>query len=226
MQTILELGAARVFYDGILAVHRDGSVWCGGERGQIYRIEADGSSIDQVASSAGFSHGMAFDADDNLYVCDLKHAAVMRLDTESGALEKFADGADGRGISICNYPAFDAEGHLYVSDSYAFKESGPGIFRFDPDGSGELWYDEPITFANGLALSPDGDHLYVAETFANAIFRIPIEEDDSAGAHEEVTHLPGVLPEGCPSIPKATCTSPATNRARCSALPPTGRLCA
>jgi sugar lactone lactonase YvrE len=191
MQTILELGAARVFYDGILAeprldhqkglaVHRDGSVWCGGERGQIYRIEADGSSIEQAASSAGFSHGMAFDADDNLYVCD----------------------------------------------SYAFKESGPGIFRFDPDGSGELWYDEPINFANGLALSPDGDHLYVAETFANAIFRIPIEEDGSAGAHEEVTHLPGVLPEGWPSIPKAICTSPATNRARCSASPPTGRLCA
>jgi gluconolactonase len=207
VETVLDLGAARVFYDGILAeprldhpeglaVHRDGSVWCGGERGQIYRIEADGSSMEQVSSSDGFSHGMAFDADDNLYVCDLKHAAVMRLDTESGALERFADGADGRGINICNYPAFDAEGRLYVSDSHAFKEPGPGIFRFDRDGSGELWYDEPINFANGLALSPDGGHLYVAETFGNAIFRIPIEEDGSAGAREEVASLSGTLPDG------------------------------
>jgi gluconolactonase len=207
METILDIGAARVFYDGILAeprldhpeglaVHRDGSVWCGGERGQVYRIEADGSSIEQIASSDGFCHGMAFDREGNLYVCDLKHAAVMKLDAESRALGRFADGADGRGINICNYPAFDAEGRLYVSDSHAFKEPGPGIFRFDPDGSGELWYDEPINFANGLAFSPDGKHLYVAETFGNAIFRVPLEVDGSAGAREEVAHLPGVLPDG------------------------------
>jgi gluconolactonase len=205
METVLDISAARVFYDGILAeprldhpeglaLHRDGSVWCGGERGQIYRIETDGSAMEQIASSDGFSHGMAFDAEDNLYVCDLKHAAVMRLDTGSGALETFANGADGRRISICNYPAFDVEGRLYVSDSHAFKEPGPGIFRFDPDGSGELWYDEPINFANGLTLC--GGHLYVAETFGNAIFRIPIEEDGSAGEREEVARLPGVLPDG------------------------------
>jgi sugar lactone lactonase YvrE len=30
-------------------------------------------------AEGGFSHGMAFDREDNLYVCDLKHAAVMKL---------------------------------------------------------------------------------------------------------------------------------------------------
>jgi hypothetical protein len=90
MQTILELGAARVFYDGILAeprldlpeglaVHRDGSVWCGGERGQIYRIEADGSSIEQVSSSAGFSHEMAFDTEGNLYIACYEPSQVLRV---------------------------------------------------------------------------------------------------------------------------------------------------
>ncbi len=208
METVLDISAGRVFYDGLfaepmldhpegLAVHRDGSVWCGGERGQVYRIEADGSAMEQVAQAEeGFSHGMAFDADDNLYICDLKHAAVMKLDTKSGILERFADGADGRGIRICNYPAFDSEGRLYVSDSNAFKEPGPGIFRFSPDGSGELWYAEPINFANGLALGPDGRHLYVAETFGNAVFRIPIQEDGSAGTRKEIVSLPGALPDG------------------------------
>jgi len=208
LETVLDISASRVFYDGLLgepmldhpeglAVHRDGSVWCGGERGQIYRIETDGSSMEQVAQAEeGFSHGMAFDAEDNLYVCDLKHAAVMRLNTKSGVLERFADGAAGRGIGICNYPAFDSEGRLYVSDSNAFKEPGPGIFRFSPDGPGELWYGGPINFANGLALAPDGRHLYVAETFGYAIFRIPINEDGSAGTREEVASLPGSLPDG------------------------------
>ncbi len=208
MKTTLEASAAEVFYDGLfteptldhpegLAVHRDGSVWCGGERGQIYRIEPDGTSMEQVAAiEGGFSQGMAFDTEDNLYVCDLKHGSVVRLDASSGSLEKFADGAEGRGISISNYPAFDAEGRLYVSDSHAFKEPGPGIFRFEPDGAGELWYDEPVNFANGLALSADGGYLYVAETFGNAIFRIPVKEDGSAGAREEIATLPGMLPDG------------------------------
>jgi gluconolactonase len=208
MKTTLDTSAAEVFYDGLfaepmldhpegLAVHRDGSVWCGGERGQIYRIEPDGAAIEQVAAiEGGFCQGMAFDREDNLYVCDLKHSSVVRLDTRSGSLEKFADGADGRGISISNYPAFDAEGRLYVSDSHAFKEPGPGIFRFEPDGAGELWYDEPVNFANGLALSPEGRYLYIAETFGNAIFRVPIRGDGSAGAREEVATLPGILPDG------------------------------
>src|SRR5215208_4210087 len=167
VETLLDIDAAEVFYDGLLtdprldhpeglAVHRDGSIWCGGERGQIYRIEPDGSSMEQIASSDGFSQGMAFDAEDNLYVCDLVHAGVMKLDTKSGTLERFATGAEGRGINIANYPVFDAEGSLYVSDSHAFKEPGPGIFRFNPDGSGELWYDEPVDFANGLAFSLEG----------------------------------------------------------------------
>jgi gluconolactonase len=207
VNTILDTSAARVFYDGLLtdprldhpeglAVHQDGSVWCGGERGQIYRITADGSSIEQVTSTDGFCLGMAFDSEDNLFVCDLKHAAVLKLDARSEKLEQFADGVDGHALRIPNFPAFDAEGRMYVSDSHIFKEPGPGVFRFRPDGSGELWYGEPINFANGLALSPDGRHLYVAETFGNAVFRIPIGRDGSAGVREEVASLPGVLPDG------------------------------
>src|SRR3954449_11045019 len=99
METELDISAAKIFYDGLLtdprldhpeglAVHRDGSVWCGGERGQIYRIEPDGASIEQVAAiEGGFSQGMAFDREDNLYVCDLKHGSVVRLDTRNGSLE-------------------------------------------------------------------------------------------------------------------------------------------
>jgi gluconolactonase len=207
VETVLDIDAAKTFYDGLLtdprldhpeglAVHRDGSIWCGGERGQIYRIEPDGSSMEQIASSDGFSQGMAFDTEDNLYICDLVHAGVMKLDTQSGSLEKFANGTEERGINIANFPVLDAERRLYVSDSHAFKDPGPGIFRFNPDGSGELWYDEPVNFANGLAFSPNRRYLYVAETFGNAVFRLPIEDDGSPGTREEVASLPGVLPDG------------------------------
>jgi gluconolactonase len=36
----------------------------------------------------------------------------------------------------------------------------------------------------------------VAETFGNAVFRIPIEDDGSPGTREQVASLPSVLPDG------------------------------
>ncbi len=205
---LLAADAVSVFIDGTLsdpqldhpeglAVHPDGSVWCGGERGQIFRVEPDGSAMTQVASTHGFCLGMAFDRTaEHLYVCDNKHAAVFRLEVATGAVERFADGAPAGSFKIPNYPAFDAEGRLYVSDSHAFGVPGPGVWRVDADGRAELWYDRDVTFANGLAVAPDGRSLYVAETFAHKVFRIPIENDGSAGEREDVAELPGSWPDG------------------------------
>ena len=179
-----------------LAVHPDGSVWCGGERGQIYRIDEKGASIEEVASTNGFCLGMAFDRHGDLFVCDLKHAAVFKINTETGRVERFSDGAPGYPMRVPNYPAFDGDGRLYVSDSHQFDRPGPGVFRIEPDGATNLWYDSDVVFANGLAVGPDGGHLYVAETFANRVFRIPIEEDGSAGEREEVATMPDVWPDG------------------------------
>jgi sugar lactone lactonase YvrE len=197
-----------VFFDGTVhepqldhpegvAVHPDGSVWCGGERGQIFRLDPDGRSIEEVGSTGGFALGMAFDRTaEQLFICDLKQAAVFRLETASGRVERFTDGAPAGPFKIPNYPAFDAEGRLYVSDSHEFGTPGPGVFRIEPDGKGELWYDRDVTFANGLAIAPDGSALYVAETFASRVFRIPIRDDGTAGEREEVADTPGSLPDG------------------------------
>jgi sugar lactone lactonase YvrE len=205
---LLDGSAASVFFDGTitdpqldhpegLAVHPDGSIWCGGERGQIYRLDAEGRSLVEVASTGGFCLGMAFDAaSEHLYVCDLKHAAVFRLEIATGRLERFADGTPGGAIRIPNYPAFGPDGALFVSDSYAFGEPGPGVWRIDADGRGELWYDRPVVFANGLAFDASGRFVYVAETFAEAVFRIAVRDDGSAGERAEVAALPGWLPDG------------------------------
>jgi len=196
-----------IFFDGMLsdlqldhpegvAVHPDGSVWCGGERGQIYRLDPEGTSIEEVGSTGGFALGMAFDGAGDLFVCDLKHASVFRLEAPTGRLERFSEGAPERPFRIPNFPAFDASGRLYVSDSHEFGRAGPGVFRIEPDGRTDLWYDRDVTFANGLAVSPDGSSLYVAETFASKVFRVPIRDDGSAGEREDVAHVPGSLPDG------------------------------
>jgi gluconolactonase len=179
-----------------VAVDRNGNVWCGGERGQIYRLDPEGGRLEEVGSTGGFCLGMAFDAAGDLFVCDLKHAAVFRLETATGRVDRFCDGAPERPFRIPNFPAFDRDGRLYVSDSHEFRVPGPGVFRVEPDGSAHLWWAEDLDFANGLALSPDGRWLYVVETFSSRISRIAIEDDGSAGECEVFVTFENVFPDG------------------------------
>jgi sugar lactone lactonase YvrE len=191
----------RVFHDGTLsrpqldhpegvAVHPDGSVWCGGERGQIYRISSDGEKLEQVADTGGFVLGVAFGPGGELYACDLFHRAVFRYD---GSLERFTDGGE-RPFVTPNAPAVAPDGTLYVSDSHVQGEPGPGIYRFSPGGDGGLWFSGPLDFANGLAVGPDG--VYVAESFRPGVTRVPVLPDGSPGEPEYVADLPGTVPDG------------------------------
>lgn len=209
MEALLPLDRGSYFFDGTfsepqlnhpegIAVAQDGSIWCGGERGEIFRIAMDGNGLEQIATSAGFTLGLAFDGDGLLYACDLKHAAVFRLDPRSRELTRFADG-DGRGrrIRIPNAPVADSQsGYLYVSDSFDSAEAGPGVWRFElATGKGEMWYDRPLRFANGMAMAPDRKSLYVAETFGRIISRIPIQADGTPGEKELVVKI-DALPDG------------------------------
>lgn len=200
------MARGRVFHDGTLsdprldhpecvAVHPDGSVWCGGERGQIYRISADGRVLDEVASTGGFVLGIAFGPGARLYACDLAHRAVFTVETATGALARFTEGGT-RPFVTPNFPAVAPDGAVYVSDSNRQGEPGGGIYRFAADGTGGMWTTEPLNFANGLALAPDGSAVYVVESFLPGVSRIPIGADGSAGPASVVAELPGTVPDG------------------------------
>ncbi len=204
-KTVLPESRARVFFDGIfteprlqhpecVAIGPDGHVWCGSENGEVLRIAKDGGSIEVMGQGGGLTLGLAFDGDNSLFFCDLRDAAVYRLNLKRHWVERFS----APGIKIPNYPVVDAaRGRLLVSDSHHFAEPGPGVWAYDlSTGEGSLWYDRPLRFANGMALSLDGTALYVCETFAQKITRIPIRADGSAGDAEPfATDLPG-LPDG------------------------------
>jgi sugar lactone lactonase YvrE len=179
-------------------VHDDGSVWCGGEAGQVYRIAADGSSIElRVDDRDGFTLALAFGPDGLLYYVDSARVAVMRIDPAGGEPETVVAGSiDGNALELPNAIAFDAAGRLYLTESHSPTEPGPGVYRIDPDGSGTLWCAGPFLFANGVAVAPDGSAVYVAETWSRQIARIRVGRDGSAGKSEVYAELPGVLPDG------------------------------
>ena len=231
---VLPMERASILFDGTfsdprlqhpegVAVGPDGWVWCGSEIGQILRIAPDGGSIKEVATTGGFILGLAFDGDRHLYACDLKHAAVFRLDLGTRRLDRFSP----PGIRIPNYPVVDrSRRRLLVSDSHAFGEPGPGIWSYDlASGEGGLWYDRTLNFANGLALAPDGTAAFVCETFGRRISRIPIAAGGQAGEAEAFADdLPG-LPDGLAFDERGQLFVGCYEPSRVLRISPDGRTC-
>lgn len=190
-----------IFADGLdhpegVAFHKDGSLWAGGEAGQIYRITPDGQ-VEEVANTGGFILGLAFSPGcEWLAICDLGKKCVWKLDMASRELTLFADGAEGHRFNIPNYAVFDESGHLYVTESGAFREVTGKILKFTPSGQGTIWYDEPLNFANGMALAPDGRSLLIVTSFLPGVEQIFIQEEGSAGKRRVYCTLPETVPDG------------------------------
>lgn len=178
-----------------LAFAPDGKLYAGGEAGQIYRISPDGGEVVEVAAVGGFCLGIAFDRHGDLFICDKKAAAVVRL-TATGTASVFADGVAGTRMRQPNFPVFDPEGNLYVSDSGDWQGNNGLVYRFRPDGRGDI-FAGPFNFANGLALDADASHLYVVESNNDDVIRIPIRRDGTAGPCDiyarDVDHVPDGL---------------------------------
>lgn len=198
---LLPLSAASTFYDGLdhpecVAVHPDGSVWAGGEAGQIYRLPPDGSAAEEVASTGGFTLGIAFSPDASwLAVCDLKGPCVWQLDLQTYELAKLPLPENAAPVSIPNFPVFGPDNTLYVSDSGAFREVNGRILAYT-EGRCHEWHPGPFNFANGMCLTPERDALYVVCSWLPGVERVEIQGDGTAGERSTVVTLPETVPDG------------------------------
>jgi len=191
-----------IFADGLdhpecVAVHPDGTVWAGGEGGQIYKISEDGKNIKEVTTTGGFILGIAFSpGGDSLAICDLNNHCLWKLNIKSLELNKLSEGADGHFFNIPNYPVFDNSGNLYVSESGAFREVSGKVLKFTPDGSESIWHNGPFNFANGLALDKDQTYLYIVSSWLPGVERVKINPDGTAGERSVYCTLPETVPDG------------------------------
>jgi gluconolactonase len=171
----------------------DGSVYAGGEAGQVYRIGAD--SFDQFASTDGFLYGVTLDADGDVFGCDFGRGEVVRI-TPDGKVGSYSKGTPQRPMRVPNFAAFDDAGDLYVTDSGEWRGDDGLVFRIASDGTTSVWTEAARGFPNGCCVSAEGDALLVVETTARRVVRFPILPDGSAGTMENVVDLPGSLPDG------------------------------
>lgn len=179
-----------------LAFDREGNLWAGGEAGQIYRISPDGKKVECVANTGGFNLGLAFSPEGWLLVCDCGGRKLWRYEPSNGKLSVFADKVAGRALGHMNFPVFDKDGVLYVSESGTWGKRDGMVHRFTPDGRGETWLKN-IHFANGLALDASGSALYIVQSTKENVLRAPILANGKAGRPsifiEDVAHVPDGL---------------------------------
>jgi gluconolactonase len=178
-----------------VAVGCDGSVYAGGEAGQVYRVSSDGRRVEQIANTGGSCLGIALDRAGRIFVCDARRQAVMAVEP-GGHCEVFADRVGNREFALPNFAVFDAQGRLYVSDSGDWENACGAVYRIQSDGSAEVFHAGPFAFANGLALAANEDFLYVAESARHRVLRIPIQNNASAGEPEVFVRRVLRVPDG------------------------------
>lgn len=173
----------------------DGTLYVSGEKGQIYRLEPDGQAT-EIATTGGWTLGLAADGAGRILACDPVRHEVLRLDPADGSWTVLSGGPDGAPLVTPNWGAFAPDGSFYVSDSGRWKARDGRICVIRPDGRTEIFAEESVDFPNGLAVTPDGNELWVLESTPGRLVRFAIGNDGRAGDRRVVAEFPGTVPDG------------------------------
>jgi gluconolactonase len=126
--------------------------------------------VDRVAAGGG-PNGLAMDGAGGVWICDAERNELRRFDPVAGSFAAVACEVAGGRLFKPNDLAFDDAGNLVVTC--------PGDSRSEPTGYVAVRRRDGTTrriaeglfFPNGLAFSPDGRELVVAETYRQRLWR-------------------------------------------------------
>jgi sugar lactone lactonase YvrE len=186
-------------------VVRDGWVYAAVASGAIVRMIPDGSSLETVVKTGGRPLGFDFDATGALVLADPmagEHGGIWRVDIAAqGAPELLTDKVGGSPIRYADAVVVAKNGRIYFTDAsqrFGAKAWG-GSFEasvfdiLEHSATGRLLEYDPATkttrvllndlcFANGLALSADEQHVFVNETGAYRIWKVPVAASELSAA--------------------------------------------
>jgi len=119
------------------------------------------------------ANGLFTEADGSVLLADSGTRLVARLNPADKTRTTLADGYNGKRLNSPNDVAARGDGTVFFTDPpYGLKDGDEspvkeqpvnGIYRIDADGTVHL-VDDSLNRPNGLAFSPDGSTLYVANS--------------------------------------------------------------
>jgi sugar lactone lactonase YvrE len=175
----------------------DGRVWFSDwGANQVIALGTDGSH-EVVATVASFPMCIDFLPDGQLLIVDSAQQRLLRRRPD-GSLVCHAD-LSGISQKPWNDIVVDERGNAYVN-SIGFDFPGgqfaPGlIVLVTPEGAINQVADD-LAFPNGMAISPDGATLVVAESYANRLTAYDIDADGGLSSRRVWADTPGDHPDG------------------------------
>lgn len=161
-------------------------------------VPGKGDSV--VTEVAGGPIGNAFDAQGRRYTCEFRERRVTRT-AKNGKIEILASRFEGKRFNAPNDLALRRDGQLYFTDP-AFGDQQDrreldfyGIFHVTPKGAIEAvarWKTRP----NGIALSPNGRILYVADSDARSIHAFDLDHNGEASNERTAIDKIDGVPDG------------------------------
>lgn len=169
---------------------RDGS-WLVAEmsssRGCITQL-TPGGEIARVIARTGRPNGVRVGADGVLWVAESGPSPSLLKVTMDGEVTTWLTEADGRPFLFPNDICVTSDGVLYMTDSGIpqprWASVRPGerhgldfdgrVYQIDLEARRAMILDDGLRFANGIALGPRGEGLYVSETLTGSIYVYPI----------------------------------------------------
>lgn len=207
----IPVSAIEIFGRGVLkaegvVVDRDNNVYGGGRNGVMYKVTPEGK-VSELATlpSGSIPNGVTMDRNGDLVYCDLGKQAVVRV-TQSGKVSMIADRAGEILLSLPNFATYDADGNLFVSNSSTSNLENvlPELVTPSPkgalvcirkNGKSEV-VATGLYLANGVAIDPAEEAVYVLESTRYDCLRIAIKKDGSFGKAEVYSKDFPAIPDG------------------------------
>lgn len=155
---------------------------CCTQTGAVYKV-VDGE-LQEILNTQGQPSTIVYDPNlGTLYICDLAHQAILRVEDEDSStdgppvLAEFVTEYEGRLLRGPTGMVFDAAGNMFFCDSGPMGDTTIGhpkasVYNIACDASLlQPLAADCLAHATGLALSPNGQTLYVCETMNNRILR-------------------------------------------------------
>lgn len=155
------------------------------EQGTIGIVRPDGTAEVYVTLPEGsVGNGIRFDKAGNMYIADYPQHNVLKVDADRNIMVF----AHEPRMNQPNDLAIAKNGQLFASDPNWGASTGQ-LWRIDPDGSVHL-LEANMSTTNGIEVSADEQHLYVAESVSRKVWVYDLSTDGSISNKQLLIEFP------------------------------------
>jgi gluconolactonase len=129
-----------------------------------------------------------------LLVACFENGTLVQITPDGKTLDTISKDATGQPFVAPNDLVADAKGGVYFSASGSENVLGKVFYRAANGTVTQVAAD--INYANGLAIAPDGQTLYVNETRGGRLLRFAIAADGTLGGRQVFVQLADILRDG------------------------------